>query len=229
VRTTPVLSRDVSLGDAAVRVGARSISKPLLEHWVVAERLLTSEYRPGQPSPIEGLPDPPSYRHCIASASRAAGAARGQSYGQRRRSCELEQESLQKETVRVLIPFYWTREEAAKSGVRLTVSELQEGEAHAPWRRTPRELLRVAGVRPSDERFLTEVPLLLFKLERTTLPAYAELRRHRSETPTMASRIDAELTKFNAAIQARWVSRTHCAAGYVVDVCAEYGAARARP
>jgi hypothetical protein len=212
-------------GAVVVSVGANSLTKTALGNWVAFEAVLQHAYRPNQPVPPGLIPDPPAYRECIAylGALAASQGVRPKPHtDQRRRECQQERVSLERQTLGVLIDAYWVREEAAARHVLVGPAEVERDLRRVflskRWRFPPS-----VGAPTPYERFVVADRLLLAKLQRRTLPIYARLRHARHpESLRLTEELDAEIQRLANKIASRWTPRTHCQAGYVVSECSEY-------
>jgi hypothetical protein len=213
--------------DVVARVGRNSIAVQTLEHWIEVQAVVQYQSRPTRPVPRGVVPKPPDYRDCIAYLAAIAKARKTRpepAAAQLDHQCAQKHETLLRSMLEMLIDHFWVNEEAARAGVAVAAREINQ----ALRRRFPTEVelhrfLALTRLRASDERLLLKNVLLLGKWQHASLPVYARLRRSKPpETAQMADEVDVELGKLSESMKRRWTPRTHCRAGYVVALCAEY-------
>lgn len=230
VESRDAVSRDVLPGNVVVRVGEHSITKATVSHWTRVEAVLTHENRSGPIAPRGLVPDPPRFANCIeylATTTDAEQTGQRSDRLQLKRLCAQKDKNLREQALLALITHYWVSGEAAKRHVKITDDEIRQEENRKFSAKGGRRSLEAAGVRPADERFFVERQVLLAKLQRSTLPVYAELRRAVGpETPRMVDRVDAEIQRLSDEMTKRWTPRTQCRTGFVVLQCSEYKGAR---
>jgi hypothetical protein len=224
-RESPPARESLPTGVVA-SVAQSRITVATLTHLTAVEAVLSYERGPGGPIPKGVIPDPPTYRACLAYLARTpeirAMRPRPRA-GRLKAQCREEHKDLQGQALRLLVTHDWVSEEAAKLGLKTTAEEVRRALPHESWARRNVRYLRAAGVRASDERFVLESQLLQIKLQRRVLPIYTELRRsHRPETPAMAERVDAALSRFSQLLALRWTPRTHCRVSIVIPECMGY-------
>jgi hypothetical protein len=224
------VSRDALPGNVVVRVGEHSITKATVSRWTKVEAVLTHENRSGPIAPRGLVPDPPRFTNCIeylATSTDAEQTGQRSDRLQLKRLCAERDKNLREQALLALITHYWVSGEAAKRHVNITDDEIRKEKDRKFLAKGGRRSLEAAGVRPADERFFVESQVLLAKLQRSTLPVYAELRRAVGpETPGMVNRVDAEIQRLSDEMTRRWTPRTQCRTGFVVSECSEYKGAR---
>jgi hypothetical protein len=225
--STDAHSSEALRGNVVVRVGRRSITRETVDRWTTVEAILTYEHTSGRSVPRGVVPDPPRFENCIEYLETAATTISGQreqkpDRAQLRSRCTQKSKALREQALTTLILHYWIGDEAAKRHVMITQSEVR-GEVNRKFTADgERKYLEASGVTAAEERFAVENQVLLTKLQRSTLPVYAELRRARGpETPQMVNRVDFEIQKFGDDIAKRWAPKTHCRNGFVVSECRE--------
>jgi hypothetical protein len=233
----PPQSQKVVIDPAAthqviVRVGHRTITRGYLEQWTPLEVLFASRYKDSSSVPAGLVPDPPSYRNCIAylaatTASTQAAGKPGQT--QLRGQCEHEHETQVLFTLSHLIKYSWIYEEAAKMGVKAGPADVARLIAAS---HVKPAVLEALGVPPSYQGLVAGAEALDAKIF-TVLPLYRrKLREQRPghrETMHVAIEIDKQFERFYSGLLARWAPKTHCAPEYVVWGCSEYSAEATSP
>lgn len=225
---TPRTAGSASLGPGIVaRVGRKAISRHTLDHWIGVLAVMQREPRPKRPVPRGVVPQPPDYRGCIEYLGALERARHGQvppSSTQLKQRCELYRATLSQQALELLITHCWVREEAARAGVAVSAQAVGNAlRREFPKMADLRRFLAFSRLRLSDRTLVLEDQLLRDRWPRSTLPAYARLRRSkRPETPQMVAEVDNELARLQAAMTARWRPRTRCRAGYVISTCSEY-------
>jgi hypothetical protein len=198
------------------RVASTSITLQELQHWVGVEAILQSQ-------PV--IPDPPSYRHCIAyqaTLARAQHTGPRPTTSQLRAQCKAQYEGLASQMLEYLINQVWLHEEARKAHVTVPPAEAEQAlRQRFPTEAALRSYLMGTKLRRSDELALLEGPLLLGDLQHAVLPVYGRLRRSKvPETGAMAGEVDGEIGKLSSTMTIRWTPLTHCAPHYhTVAVC----------
>lgn len=109
---------------AVAKVGDTVISKQRFDHWLAIAARSTGTV--GQ-RPV--VPDPPTYRRCIA-AKRAASEPRAKgakppSDAELKRLCREQYEQLRDDVMRFLVQGEWLRAEARRSGIRVSPAEIE--------------------------------------------------------------------------------------------------------
>jgi foldase protein PrsA len=102
-------------GDVA-QVGGASITKAMLDHWIVVANEAT-QASSGTPAPP--LPDPPNFTHCVAQEHKQASAA-AETTAQLKALCSQSYTSLLNEVMNYLIQAVWIQGEAADKGVSVS-------------------------------------------------------------------------------------------------------------
>jgi foldase protein PrsA len=113
-------------GDAVVSVSGKSITKDTFAHWMNVAAASSATTTTAAAKPV--VPDPPTYKACIAHlAATAPAPAKGQkapSQTQLKSQCEQQYKSLQTEVLGFLISSNWVLGEAASLGVKISDKEV---------------------------------------------------------------------------------------------------------
>jgi hypothetical protein len=237
VGTEPPQSQRVVIAPAAthqviVKVGHRTITRGYLEQWTPLEVLFASRYKDSSTVPMGLVPDPPSYRNCIAylaATSSSTQEAGKPSQTQLRGRCEHEHETQVLFTLSHLIKYSWVYEEAAKMGVKAGPADVRRLIAASGVKPA---VLEALGVPPSYQGFVAGAEALDAKIF-TVLPLYRrklrEQREGHRETLQVAMAIDRQFERYYSGLLSRWAPKTHCAPEYIVWGCSEYSAEATSP
>jgi len=222
-------------GQVLAKVGRYSFTRGYVERWAALQVVLSSPYKHTSHVPTGYVPDPPSYRYCVAylqakrgEAQSAAGTAQSStppSSAGLKRQCEASHQLQSENALGHLLRYAWIHLEAAKRGISVSSVEIRTEVAK---RGIKLSILRALGVRPSDQEFIVGAEMLTRKLF-DTLPAYRKLRRTHDESMRAGEEVDNENTRFYSTMEKRWTARTHCPPGFLVPGCSEYVAQSGGP
>ncbi|THD79802.1 MAG: hypothetical protein E7812_08745 [Phenylobacterium sp.] len=133
---------------------------------------------------------------------------------------------MQHHILEILLTDYWTSGEASDKGLKVTAWEIRQVlRREFASRAEFRQFLDLTGERPSDERFLIEDELLLKKFDWLVSPLRG---RKGPEHGKESAEVDEAYAKFGKAMKRKWILRTNCRTGYVIVICSQYGASRAK-
>jgi foldase protein PrsA len=114
-------------GNAVVSVDGKAITKSTFDHWL-AIAASSSSPAAGKSAPKPVVPDPPSYRNCVAHLQATAPKpAKGQpkpTEATLRAQCEQQYTALKQEVLGFLISANWVLGEAGEQGVKVSDSEV---------------------------------------------------------------------------------------------------------
>lgn len=197
-------------GDAVVRVGRYTITKPALEHWTSVEAVLSYDYKPLAPVPKGVIPEPPEYTSCIELKVKEL--PRGSTVNRRalKEQCAIQRKAIQEHILEILVTNAWMHEEARAQGVKVSRAELNHmmSEEFSDFKR----FQRLTGEHEGDEQGIVESELLVAKLQKKA-----------ASKPGLSAEQQAKAVgDFSGEVIDRWVPRTSCAPGYVIYVCKEY-------
>jgi foldase protein PrsA len=119
-------------GNAVVSVNGSAITKATFNHWmtVAASSGAASATTSGQSAPKPVIPDPPSYKACIAHLEATAPKpAKGQSKptaATLKSQCEQQYTALKQQVLAYLISANWVIGEAAERGVKVSDAEVKK-------------------------------------------------------------------------------------------------------
>ncbi len=118
-------------GNAVVSVNGNAITNTAFNHWMaVAANANAGATAAGQTAPKAVVPDPPTYKACIAHLEATAPKpAKGQpkpTAATLKTQCEQEYTSLKQTTLAFLISGNWVLGEAGEQGVKVTDSEVKK-------------------------------------------------------------------------------------------------------
>ena len=209
-----------------VRVGPKQITERALEHWIAVEAVAAQPHPTG-PVPRGVVPKPPRYAGCITYLARVARRERGGRPPTRARlssECAQEHEDLQRQVLTMLILYDWIKAEATRAGVAVPAGEIdRELRREFPTSAQLDRYLRFTGIDERDERFIVQDRMLEPTWQRKTLPVYVRLRHEKGpESIQMVGEVDRELENEVQAMTSRWMPRTLCKPGFVVEDCSEF-------
>lgn len=197
-------------------VGAPSITKAQLEHWVSVDQGFEESGTKinGKPVPRRPAPQPPYYSACIAGIHHSFP---GQSSASMKAQCEQQYVALERKALAYLITANWVRGEAAKLHLTASHSEVMK-QLHRELKgkyslrsSQTKVLLAYTGERMGDLVFRTQGELLRSKVAQAVVSEKAQ-----------TTEAHIALGEFQGAFEARWKSRTNCRAGYVVEECMQF-------
>ncbi len=197
-------------GAVAVEIGASSISRATVEHWVRIEAVTSHEANPTRPAPKGLIPTPPDYTDCVAYMLKEANGRPAPTRAQLKRECATKYRLLEHQILELLITYYWISGEGARIGVSVTQAEIARYLAKQfPTNAELQRFRKITGQSAADQRMLATRVLLSIKLQKRL----AE-RAHIS--------IEQAIARFATELAARWAPRTSCRPGYVVPQCRQY-------
>jgi hypothetical protein len=199
------------------RVGRHTFTRAYLEAWTQLEVVVASPYQHSSAVPTGFVPDPPSYRYCIAYLAAKSGNAHPQT-AQFERQCAHQHQVQVQSTLSHLLRYAFSYEEAARKGIHVDAAEVRR---EAVKRGVRPGILRALGIPRSYQQFQIGAELSTAKLL-TTLPAYKRARSADHETTKMADEVDNADLRFYQEMLRRWIPRTECAPGFIVLQCSAY-------
>lgn len=117
-------------GDAVVQIEGTPVTKTAFNHWMTIAAASLTSTTPGQKAPKPVVPDPPSYKACIAHLrSIEPKPAKGQpkqTEAQLKSQCEQEYTALKTRALGYLITANWVFKEAEAMKVHVTDKEVQK-------------------------------------------------------------------------------------------------------
>lgn len=204
----------------AVNVAGSVISLRTLEHWAHIEAVVSHEFIPRKAPPIGAVPDPPKFAKCIAYLQRVLAPKSGEAAlttQQLRARCAAYLHDLQAHVLEILIDYRWSSEAGKERGISLTTPEinavlmnLYSNEENL------RKLFSFSGETRADQRLLAERNLFvrkLLELEEAEVDA-----KHPASKKQREQQLIARATAFTK----KWMSRTDCSPGYVMELCKQY-------
>ncbi len=207
-----------------VRVGSRSITKAMVEHWIEITAITNNERIPRGPAPPGVVPDPPAYTACIARLAKhpqpATGGESKPPVGVLRSRCKAEYAGLREQALRYLIDAYWLTGESARLGVAVSQSELARQFARTrkvlfPSQDEFRRFFAYSGETVADRLFGLRLDLLSERIRQRLLE-----RQHGGTAQQRQQAVSAYLER----AMREWVAQTSCEPGYVVAECRQYSA-----
>jgi foldase protein PrsA len=116
-------------GDAVVSVNGTPITTSTFNHWMMVAAGSSSAAAPGQTAPKAVVPDPPTYKACIAHLEATAPKpAKGQSKptpATLKTQCEQQYTALKQQVLGFLISANWVIGEAGDQSVKVSDKEVQ--------------------------------------------------------------------------------------------------------
>lgn len=203
--------------NAVAVVDGEPVTKADFDHWF--EITARVESGPGG-APV--IPDPPSYRRCIAALNERAGRTRGRraapSKTRLRARCRTLDTRFRERTVATLIQAIWFEREAEALGIEVSDSkiekELQKAKRESfRSEREYRRFLRDSGMTEDDVRFQLRLQALPEAISRHVTRGAGKDARRRLEA-------------FGREFQKRWRQQTECRKGFVVTAVCSNAAGR---
>jgi foldase protein PrsA len=163
-------------GNAVVSVNGNPISIATFNHWlaVAANSSSASAAAPGQTAPKAVVPDPPTYKACIAHLEATAPKpAKGQpkpTAAALKTQCEQQYTALKQQVLGYLISADWVIGEASDQGVKVTDNEVKKQFAQIKNQQFPKEadfqkFLSNTGYTVSDVLLRVKLDLLSQKIQ----------------------------------------------------------------
>jgi foldase protein PrsA len=163
-------------GDAVVSVNGSPITNSTFNHWMVvaANASSASSAATGQTAPKAVVPDPPTYKACIAHLEATAPKpAKGQAKptaAALKTQCEQEYTSLKQSVLGYLISANWVLGEASDQGVKISDNEVKKQFNQIKAQQFPTEaafqkFLTSTGYTVSDVLLRVKLDLLSTKLQ----------------------------------------------------------------
>jgi foldase protein PrsA len=118
-------------GNAVVSVNGTPVTNSTFNHWMmVAANASSASTTTGQPASKAVVPDPPTYKACVAHLEATAPKpAKGQSKptaAELKTQCEQQYTSLKQTTLGFLISANWLLGEAAEQGIKVSDTEVEK-------------------------------------------------------------------------------------------------------
>jgi hypothetical protein len=198
----------VPRGAVAIVAGA-PIPVAEFNHWQLVAAKFNSTEHPGQPviSPI----DPPAFSDCIARLRKQVPALASNSPAQLRSDCAQLFRALTGETLSFLITARWYQAEAARLHNAPTAAQIDQAlradeRQSFSSRAQYQSFLRKTGQTDADVRFRVAINLT-----------------YRALLARQAGSAGARTAAVTREVRQRFLSRTLCAAQYVMADCSNYG------
>jgi hypothetical protein len=210
-----------------VRVGGRSITKAMVDHWIKITAITSNERIPRGPAPAGVVPDPPAYTACIArlaghpqAGTDAAGGESKPGVAVLRSRCRADYSGLRAQALRYLIDSYWLTGESARLGIAVSQAELARQFARTRKALFPsedefRRFFAYSGETLADRLLGLKLDILSEKLRQRLLE-----RQPGGTAQQRQQAVSAYLEKAMAG----WILKTSCEPGYVVAECRQYAA-----
>jgi foldase protein PrsA len=116
-------------GNAVVQVGDMNVTKPTFDHWMSVAAASSQQTAPGQTAPKPVVPDPPSYKACIAqlqaTAPKPAAGQPAPTAAQFKAQCQTQYKTLHDQVLQFLISADWVTGESAAQKVSVTDAAVQ--------------------------------------------------------------------------------------------------------
>ena len=204
-------------GEVVAQVGASSITKAELNHWMTTEAGGDFyELSAGHTMPEGLVSEPPNYAACVTrlQAIAAKSLAKGlpkPTAGQLLSKCRQLHQELKLQALEFLVDTQWTIGAFGELGIKTTDGEVMQRFDRIKAEQFPRELQRYLG---SRRRSLSD-ELLLVKINVLSGKAYQKLTGGGKQV------IPKMVAKFTE-VEQRWTTKTNCNPGYVVKHCKQY-------
>lgn len=161
-------------GNAVVNVNGSPITNTTFNHWLAVAASASSQAAPGSTAPKPVIPDPPTYKACIAHLEATAPKpAKGQSKptaAALKTQCEQQYTALKTQVLGFLISANWVIGEAAEQGVKVSDSEVKKQFSQIKAQQFPKEadfqkFLTSTGYTVSDLLLRVKLNLLSSKIQ----------------------------------------------------------------
>jgi foldase protein PrsA len=163
-------------GNAVVSVNGSAITNSTFNHWmsVAANSSSASAAAPGQTAPKAVVPDPPTYKSCVAHLEATAPKpAKGQAKptaATLKAQCEQQYAALKQQVLGYLISANWVIGEASDQGVKVTDNEVKKQFSQIKNQQFPKEadfqrFLANTGYTVSDVLLRVKLDLLSRKIQ----------------------------------------------------------------
>jgi foldase protein PrsA len=117
-------------GNAVVNINGTPITTSTFNHWMAVAASSSAAAAPGQTAPKSVVPDPPTYKACVAHLEATAPkTAKGQAKptpATLKAQCEQQYAALKQQVLGFLISSNWVIGEASDQGVKVSDSEVQK-------------------------------------------------------------------------------------------------------
>jgi foldase protein PrsA len=117
-------------GNAVVQVGNMNITQSIFNHWMSVAAASSQQTAPGQTAPKPVVPDPPTYKACIAqlqaTAPKPAAGQPAPTAAQFKAQCQTQYKTLHDQVLQFLISADWVTGESADQKVSVTDAAVQK-------------------------------------------------------------------------------------------------------
>jgi hypothetical protein len=219
----PAISEDVKsrrTPDVVVYVGAKTITRPVYEHWMRIGAATVNIPVPGREPPKPVVYDPPAFVACISNLRASVPAVHG-SPGQLRAKCRSTFIAIQARILNFLITADWLEGAAVQGHVLVSGAEVR-----AEYARERREGYASEASFRRFEAASQQTPADLMLAVRTKLLSAKLLEHFKRRTPARSEA--STIAAFNESIKSEWTPQTSCARGYVVPGCKQYPSPKPR-
>jgi len=173
-------------GDAVVSVGGESIKKTTFDHWMSVAAASSAVSAGSKPV----VPDPPSYKACIARTKAQSKPAKGQktpTEAELKKQCEQQYKTLQNEVLGFLISSTWVLGEANSLGVKVTDKEVKKQFEKIKSQQFPKaaefeKFLKTSGQTVSDLLLRVKLNLLSSKIQQKIVKEKSKVTHKQIET-----------------------------------------------
>jgi hypothetical protein len=203
--------------DAVVEVNAAPITRTAFDHWMRVAATPSSTDTNGKAI----VPEPPDYATCIAnlaaSTSKLEKGKKAPDKSELKASCQQRYKALENSVLDYLISADWVIGEGASLGIKLTDAEVKrefvkETVAAFPQAAKFKAYLRSSGESVSDVLLSVKLRLLGQRIEQRLID------------PKPVKQRQAAFTAFVARFRKKWIAKTDCRPGYIVEDCRQYKA-----
>jgi hypothetical protein len=204
--------------EVVARVGSRSITKSMLDHWTHVEAILLHQQMPTRALPRGVVPDPPLYTACISylrSTPWGFGKSPNLTNEQLRVQCRKQYMAARQTALSFLITWDWLISEGKERGLTAPDGairrrfEMQKNAEFAHESEFQRHLA-ITGETLPDRLLRAKAKLFSEELER------------KLTSGLNAKQLTIAAQRFAKEFPKKWVARTSCRAGYIVPICKQY-------
>jgi len=207
--------------------GAGGVGQKALKHWIAVQAATNYNSLPTRPVPAGVVPDPPSYRQCIAQLRAEPLGPNPQNPNKPklkptdanlRKECEAKEEALRQHVLLILTSFQWLAGESAREGIKVSEGRVRNELERFRKGQFPTVAAFQAYIRNTGQTYQDELLRMRMDVYSNEL---ARLAGERAHAKSKREGLEAFL-KATPAIGRRWAAKTRCSAGYVTQNCANY-------
>jgi hypothetical protein len=206
--------------------GVGAITKAALDHWTRVEAVLLHEEYTVHPPPKGIIPDPPSYKDCIAYLRRTLLQEKASvpTSATLKHLCKEKESNIRTTILGTMIRWYWVIGRAQALGIRPSDAEVRQQltkvvSTHTVYGSSLTRDLELTGQTMADVLLRSRVQLLEVEIEHRLRARLAHIPADQRQTAYAAIAREAFSSK-------EWIAKTSCRSGYVIPECRQYAGPR---